>query len=61
MKVLNWSSPRLNQPVVIALYLSTDAALWIAENLPSADTATRELFSAIANTSPPPSQSGCRE
>lgn len=58
MKVLNWSSPRLNQPVVIALYLSTDAALWIAENLPLGDTATLELFGAIAKTSPPESQEG---
>jgi hypothetical protein len=53
VKTLDWNSPRLNQPTVIELRLSTDAALWIAEHLPKGDSATLELFSAIAFTSPP--------
>jgi hypothetical protein len=56
MKVLNWESPRLNQPAVIELRLSADAALWIAENLPLGDSATLELFGAIAEVSPPASR-----
>ena len=58
MKTLNWHSPRLNQPAVIELRLSTDAALWIAENLPMADEATLELFGVIAEVSSPQSPPG---